>query len=184
MKAPSPCSTFDPADPTPDVRRAPARFPASAAYTDDSAARLAGATCSRFTGSAVDCAAGKSAGAPVIELAHASDNPYVDLFVRISEVDAAGRLVAMSAKGFVRLDPDLEARTWSVSNSMPSRIGSGRPGLIASIDRRREARTHAGSGTSGNRRRSPATSENASCRRIATIDLARSRRLVLPVEAL
>jgi uncharacterized protein len=30
-------------------------------------------------------------GNPVVELAHASDNPHVDLFVRVSEVDAKGR---------------------------------------------------------------------------------------------
>ena len=30
-------------------------------------------------------------GNPVVELRHASDNPHVDLFVRVSEVDASGR---------------------------------------------------------------------------------------------
>ncbi len=30
-------------------------------------------------------------GNPVVELAHSSDNPHVDLFVRVSEVDAKGR---------------------------------------------------------------------------------------------
>lgn len=30
-------------------------------------------------------------GTPVVELAHSSDNPHVDLFVRVSEVDARGR---------------------------------------------------------------------------------------------
>jgi hypothetical protein len=30
-------------------------------------------------------------GNPVVELAHTSDNPHVDLFVRVSEVDAKGR---------------------------------------------------------------------------------------------
>ena len=30
-------------------------------------------------------------GNPVVELAHTSDNPHVDLFVRMSEVDAKGR---------------------------------------------------------------------------------------------
>jgi uncharacterized protein len=30
-------------------------------------------------------------GNPVVELAHTSDNPYVDVFVRVSEVDARGR---------------------------------------------------------------------------------------------
>ena len=30
-------------------------------------------------------------GPPVVELDHESDNPYVDVFVRVSEVDAKGR---------------------------------------------------------------------------------------------
>ena len=30
-------------------------------------------------------------GTPVVELAHGSDNPHADLFVRISEVDVKGR---------------------------------------------------------------------------------------------
>ncbi|WP_152315256.1 CocE/NonD family hydrolase, partial [Mycobacterium tuberculosis] len=30
-------------------------------------------------------------GNPVVELVHSSDNPYVDVFVRVSEVDAKGR---------------------------------------------------------------------------------------------
>lgn len=43
-------------------------------------------------------------GKPVIELAHKSDNPYADIFVRISEVDASGASRNVS-DGFVRLDP-------------------------------------------------------------------------------
>ena len=41
-------------------------------------------------------------GSPVAELAHTSDNPYVDVFVRISEVDAKGRSRNVS-DGFRRL---------------------------------------------------------------------------------
>ena len=44
-------------------------------------------------------------GAPVVELAHASVNPHVDLFVRISEVGTDGRSHNVT-EGFVRLDPD------------------------------------------------------------------------------
>ncbi len=43
-------------------------------------------------------------GAPVVELAHESDNPHVDLFVRISEVGADGRSHNVT-EGFQRLDP-------------------------------------------------------------------------------
>ena len=39
-----------------------------------------------------------------MELAHSSDNPHADLFVRISEVDTKGRSRNVS-DGFVRLDP-------------------------------------------------------------------------------
>ncbi|MGV0906708.1 CocE/NonD family hydrolase [Mycobacterium novum] len=41
-------------------------------------------------------------GVPVLELAHESDNPHVDLFVRISQVDTRGRSVNVS-DGYRRL---------------------------------------------------------------------------------
>jgi uncharacterized protein len=41
-------------------------------------------------------------GNPVVELAHTSDNPHVDVFVRVSEVDAKGRSVNVS-DGYRRL---------------------------------------------------------------------------------
>ncbi|MGB3485541.1 MAG: CocE/NonD family hydrolase, partial [Mycobacterium sp.] len=44
-------------------------------------------------------------GTPLIELAHRSDTPYVDLWVRISEVDARGRSRNVS-DGYRRLRPD------------------------------------------------------------------------------
>jgi uncharacterized protein len=43
-------------------------------------------------------------GRPVVEIGHSSDNPFADLFVRVSEVDAKGRSRNVS-DGFVRLDP-------------------------------------------------------------------------------
>jgi len=43
-------------------------------------------------------------GTPVLELAHTSDNPNVDLFARISEVGADGRSHNVT-ESFVRLDP-------------------------------------------------------------------------------
>jgi predicted acyl esterase len=42
---------------------------------------------------------------PRVELAHSSDNPHADVFVRISEVDAKGRSRNVS-DGFVRLGPE------------------------------------------------------------------------------
>ena len=41
-------------------------------------------------------------GNPVVELTHSSDNPHVDLFVRVSEVDAKGRSQNVS-DGYRRL---------------------------------------------------------------------------------
>ncbi|HEX7322072.1 MAG TPA: CocE/NonD family hydrolase [Mycobacterium sp.] len=41
-------------------------------------------------------------GNPVVELAHSSDNPYADLFVRVSQIDARGRSRNVS-DGFRRL---------------------------------------------------------------------------------
>ena len=43
-------------------------------------------------------------GAPVAELAHQSDNPHADLFVRVSEVDREGRSHNVT-EGYLRLDP-------------------------------------------------------------------------------
>lgn len=47
-------------------------------------------------------------GNPVIELAHTSDNPHADLFVRVSEVDARGRSRNVS-ESYRRLDAGQEA---------------------------------------------------------------------------
>ena len=44
-------------------------------------------------------------GTPVIELSHSSDNPYNDVFVRVSQVDAKGRSVNVT-DGFRRLTTD------------------------------------------------------------------------------
>ncbi|MGY1809336.1 CocE/NonD family hydrolase [Blastococcus sp. SYSU D00669] len=43
-------------------------------------------------------------GVPVVELAHTTDNPHADLFVRLCEVDAKGRSRNVG-DGFRRLDP-------------------------------------------------------------------------------
>jgi uncharacterized protein len=46
-------------------------------------------------------------GSPVVELAHTSDNPHVDLFVRVSEVDPKGRSRNVS-ECYRRLGPQAE----------------------------------------------------------------------------
>ena len=48
-------------------------------------------------------------GTPVVELSHSSQNPHVDVFVRVSEVDARGRSRNVS-DGFRRLAPESGSR--------------------------------------------------------------------------
>jgi putative CocE/NonD family hydrolase len=92
--------TYDPADPTPTLG---GRLLApTGGYRDDT--RLAGRSdVLAFTAPPL-AAALEVVGNPVVELAHSSDNPHADLFVRVSEVDAAGRSRNVS-DGFQRLDP-------------------------------------------------------------------------------
>jgi putative CocE/NonD family hydrolase len=93
--------TYDPADPTPTIGGR-LLAPTNGGYRNDTA--LAGrADVLAFTGEPL---AGplEIVGTPVVELAHASDNPHADLFVRVSDVDAKGRSRNVS-EGFVRLHP-------------------------------------------------------------------------------
>jgi putative CocE/NonD family hydrolase len=59
-----------------------------------------------FTGPALESPV-EVLGAPVVELAHESDNPHADLLVRISEVDREGRSHNLT-EGYLRLDPERE----------------------------------------------------------------------------
>jgi putative CocE/NonD family hydrolase len=98
--APAPPTTFrfDPADPTPTIG-GPLLSP-TGGYRDDS--RLTRRTdVLAFTGDALTEDLYVH-GNPVVELAHTSDNPHVDVFVRVSEVDARGRSVNVS-DGYRRL---------------------------------------------------------------------------------
>lgn len=93
--------TYDPADPTPTVGGR--LLAAAGGYRDDRA--LAGRPDVRaFTGPPL-AAPLEVVGVPTVELAHRTDNPHADLFVRISEVDAKGRSRNVS-DGFLRLDPE------------------------------------------------------------------------------
>ncbi|BBY60117.1 CocE/NonD family hydrolase [Mycolicibacterium sarraceniae] len=89
---------YDPADPTPTVG---GRFLArNSGYRDDSAlARRADVL--SFTSGPLDADL-YVFGNPVVELAHESDIDHVDLFVRVSEVDARGRSQNVS-DGYRRL---------------------------------------------------------------------------------
>ncbi|KAA8958347.1 CocE/NonD family hydrolase [Mycobacterium sp.] len=89
---------FDPADPTPTIG-GPMLSPDSG-YRDDS--RLVRRPdVLAFSGDPL-AADLEVHGNPVVEVAHSSDNPHVDLFVRVSEVDARGRSVNVS-DGYRRL---------------------------------------------------------------------------------
>lgn len=97
--------TYDPADPTPTIGGAfvtqisPGMV---AGYTDDSplASRSDVLT---YTSEPLTSEL-EVAGTPVAELAHSSDNPFADLFVRLSELHPDGSSRNVS-DGFVRLDP-------------------------------------------------------------------------------
>ena len=78
---------YDPADPTPTTG-GPLLSP-NGGYANDSRLALR-ADVLDFTGATLTHDL-YVYGNPVIELAHTSDNPYADLFVRVSEVDANGR---------------------------------------------------------------------------------------------
>jgi putative CocE/NonD family hydrolase len=99
--APPATFTYDPADPTPTVGGR-VLSPVVSGYRDDRtlAARPDVLT---FTGPPLARPLDVF-GSPVVELAHSSDNPHADLFVRIGEVDANGRSRNVS-DGFVRLEP-------------------------------------------------------------------------------
>jgi putative CocE/NonD family hydrolase len=89
---------FDPADPTPTIGGR--LLSPDSGYRDDS--RLARrADVLAFTGDPL-AADLEVHGNPVVELAHTSDNPNADVFVRVSQVDARGRSVNVS-DGYRRL---------------------------------------------------------------------------------
>jgi putative CocE/NonD family hydrolase len=89
---------YDPADPTPTIG-GPLLSP-SGGYRDDS--RLANRDDTLAFTSATLIHDLSVYGNPIVELAHTSDNPCADLFVRVSEVDAKGRSRNVS-EGYRRL---------------------------------------------------------------------------------
>jgi uncharacterized protein len=91
---------YDPADPTPTIGGR--LLSPEGGYRDDTAlARRADVL--TFDGAPL-AEPLEVVGVPVVELAHSSDNPHADLFVRIDEVDAKGRSRNVS-EVFRRLDP-------------------------------------------------------------------------------
>jgi putative CocE/NonD family hydrolase len=92
---------YDPADPTPTIGGRFLRNGASGYKDDTGLAERADVV--SFTGPVLPEPL-EVIGVPVVELAHSSDNPHADLFVRISEVDGKGRSRNVS-DCFTRLDP-------------------------------------------------------------------------------
>jgi putative CocE/NonD family hydrolase len=95
--------TYDPADPTPTIGGR-ILAPRIGGYADD-AALAERRDVVAFTGPRLTAPL-EVLGSPVVVVAHASDNPHADLFVRLSEVDPDGRSRNVS-ESFVRLDPDV-----------------------------------------------------------------------------
>lgn len=100
------CFVYEPADPTPTVGGR--LLSADGGYRDDTALGERSDVLA-FTGPPLSVAL-EVMGAPVVELAHTSDNPHADLFVRLSEVDPKGRSRNV-ADGFVRLGPTTSSGT-------------------------------------------------------------------------
>ncbi|MEV6136859.1 CocE/NonD family hydrolase [Nocardia sp. NPDC051990] len=93
--------TYDPADPTPTIGGR--LLDLTGGYRDDSALADRDDVLT-FTSAPLPDAL-EIAGIPWVELAHRSDNPRADLFVRLSEVDPKGRSRNVS-DGFLRLQTD------------------------------------------------------------------------------
>lgn len=91
--------TYDPAHPTPSVGGP--MLTGKCIVDDGPLAERADVLA--FTGPVLDAPL-ELLGAAVVELAHESDNPHADLFVRISEVDAQGRSRNVT-EGYRRLEP-------------------------------------------------------------------------------
>ncbi len=91
--------TYDPADPTPTIG-GPTLL--RGGYKDDSAlaSRRDAVT---FTTDPLNRPL-EVIGYPTVELAHTTDNPYADVFVRVSDVDASGASTNVT-EGFLRLGP-------------------------------------------------------------------------------
>ena len=99
--APPSVFTYNPADPTPTVGGR--LLSPEGGYRNDT--RLAQrADVLSFTGDPLPADL-YVVGTPVIELSHSSDNPYNDVFVRVSQVNAKGRSVNVT-DGFRRLTTD------------------------------------------------------------------------------
>ena len=121
--------TYDPADPTPTVGGR-LLAPGGGYQRDDVLARRTDVL--TFTGEPLTADVDVF-GTPVVELAHSSDNPHVDLFVRVSEVDARGRSRNVSdgyrrlnqVAGTVRIELDQIAHRFAAGSRIRLLIAGG-----------------------------------------------------------
>jgi uncharacterized protein len=123
--------TYDPANPTPIVG-GPLLFPEGGYRNDSRLARRADVL--SFTGDVLGSDV-YVVGNPVVELWHAADIPHVDLFVRVSEVDARGRshnvsdgylrLTATPEPGRVRIELDAVAHRFAAGSRIRLLIAGG-----------------------------------------------------------
>ncbi|HEU4361921.1 MAG TPA: CocE/NonD family hydrolase [Mycobacterium sp.] len=120
---------YDPADPTPTVGGR--MLSPDAGYRDDGRLARRDDVLS-FTGEVLAQDVYVS-GNPVVELAHTADNPHVDLFVRVSEVDAGGRSRNVSdgyrrlgdSAGAVRVELDAIAHRFTTGSRIRLLIAGG-----------------------------------------------------------
>ena len=122
--------TYDPADPTPTIGGRV--LDPTGGYKDDT--ELAGRRdVLTFTGDRLTAPL-EILGTPVVELAHASDNPHVDVFVRLSEVgegasrnvsEAFLRLPPEAAGGPVRLELDAVAHRFAAGHRIRLSVAGG-----------------------------------------------------------
>lgn len=102
--------TYDPAEPTPSVGGR-TLSPGTSGYRDNRRLERR-ADVLTFTTKPLDEPV-EVVGSPVVELAHRTDNPHADLFVRLCDVSSSGKSVNVS-DGFRRLDPQQAQGTVSI----------------------------------------------------------------------
>ena len=120
---------YDPADPTPTIGGR--LLSPDGGYRDDTVLAARSDVLSFTTDPLIDDL--YVHGNPVAELAHSSDNPHVDVFVRISEVDAKGRSRNVSdgyrrltdATDSVSLELDAIARRFNAGSRIRVLIAGG-----------------------------------------------------------
>jgi putative CocE/NonD family hydrolase len=114
--------TYDPADPTPSVGGRVVNPAAGGRRDNRNLERRSDVLV--FTTAALNEPL-EVIGSPTVELAHRTDNPYADLFVRLCEVGPNGRSTNLS-DGFQRLSPTTSGKTVELKlDTLAHRFPSG-----------------------------------------------------------